>query len=147
MVILGESGGFMNKENLMIESMKARENAYVPYSKFPVGAALLGDDGTVYHGCNIENSSYSMTNCAERTAFFKAVSIGVKTFKALAIVGDTDEPISPCGACRQVIAEFCEGSMPVYLTNLKGDVLETTVSELLPGAFSKEDLAYARKKQ
>ena len=147
MVILGESGGFMNKENLMIESMKARENAYVPYSKFPVGAALLGDDGTVYHGCNIENSSYSMTNCAERTAFFKAVSNGVKTFKALAIVGDTDEPISPCGACRQVIAEFCEGSMPVYLTNLKGDVLETTVSELLPGAFSKEDLAYARKKQ
>jgi len=71
----------------------------------------------------------------------------VKTFKALAIVGDTDEPISPCGACRQVIVEFCEGSMPVYLTNLKGDVLETTVSELLPGAFSKEDLAYARKKQ
>lgn len=137
----------MNKENLMIESKKARENAYVPYSKFPVGAALLGEDGTVYHGCNIENSSYSMTNCAERTAFFKAVSNGVKTFKALAIVGDTGGPISPCGACRQVIAEFCEGSMPVYLTNLKGDVLETTVAELLPGAFSKEDLAYARKKQ
>lgn len=86
-----------------------------------------------------------MTNCAERTAFFKAVSEGVHTFKALAVVGDTEGPISPCGACRQVIAEFCEGSMPVYLTNLKGDVLETTVAELLPGAFSKEDLSYAAK--
>ena len=136
----------MEKASLMNESKAAREKAYVPYSKFPVGAALLGEDGTVYHGCNIENSAYSMTNCAERTAFFKAISNGVKTFKALAVVGDTDGPISPCGACRQVIAEFCEGSMPVYLTNLKGDVLETTVAELLPGAFSKEDLAYARKK-
>lgn len=146
MVILSESGGFVDKVSLMNESKAAREKAYVPYSKFPVGAALLGEDGTVYHGCNIENSAYSMTNCAERTAFFKAISNGVKTFKALAVVGDTDGPISPCGACRQVIAEFCEGSMPVYLTNLKGDVLETTVAELLPGAFSKEDLAYARKK-
>ena len=117
----------------------------MPYSKFPVGAALLGENGIVYHGCNIENSAYSMTNCAERTAFFKAVSEGVHTFKALAVTGDTEGPISPCGACRQVIAEFCDGAMPVYLTNLKGDVLETTVAELLPGAFSKEDLAYARK--
>lgn len=146
MVILIESGGFVDKLSLMNESKKARENAYVPYSKFPVGAALLGENGTVYHGCNIENSAYSMTNCAERTAFFKAVSEGVKSFKGLAVIGDTEGPISPCGACRQVIAEFCDGAMPVYLTNLKGDVLETTVSELLPGAFSKEDLAYARKK-
>lgn len=135
----------MDKENLIIESKTAREKAYVPYSKFPVGAALLGENGVVYHGCNIENSAYSMTNCAERTAFFKAVSEGVHSFKALAVTGNTDGPISPCGACRQVIAEFCDGGMPVYLTNLKGDVLETTVAELLPGAFSKEDLAYARK--
>ena len=135
----------MEKEILMNESKKARDNAYVPYSKFPVGAALLAEDGTVYHGCNIENSAYSMTNCAERTAFFKAVSEGVHTFEALAVVGDTEGPISPCGACRQVIAEFCEGTMPVYLTNLKGDVLETTVAELLPGAFSKEDLEYAEE--
>ncbi|WP_342505222.1 cytidine deaminase [Sporosarcina sp. FSL K6-2383] len=135
----------MEIEKLIVESKKARDKAYVPYSKFPVGAALVAEDGTVYHGCNIENSAYSMTNCAERTAFFKAVSEGVHTFKALAVVGDTDGPISPCGACRQVIAEFCEGSMPVYLTNLKGDVLETTVAELLPGAFSKEDLSYAAK--
>lgn len=133
----------MEKEKLVEESIKARDKAYVPYSKFPVGAALLAEDGTVYHGCNIENSAYSMTNCAERTAFFKAVSEGVLTFKALAVVADTEGPVSPCGACRQVIAEFCDGQMPVYLTNLKGDMLETTVAELLPGAFSKEDLNYA----
>lgn len=135
----------MDMEKLIVESKKARDKAYVPYSKFPVGAALVAEDGTIFHGCNIENSAYSMTNCAERTAFFKAVSEGIHTFKALAVVGDTEGPISPCGACRQVIAEFCEGSMPVYLTNLKGDVLETTVAELLPGAFSKEDLSYAAK--
>ncbi|HJF31333.1 MAG TPA: cytidine deaminase [Sporosarcina psychrophila] len=135
----------MNVEKLLAESKKAREKAYVPYSKFPVGAALLADDGTIYHGCNIENSAYSMTNCAERTAFFKAVSDGIRTFKALAVVGDTEGPVSPCGACRQVIAEFCDGSMPVYLTNLNGDVEETTVAKLLPGAFSKEDLSYAAK--
>ena len=135
----------MEKENLINESKKAREHAYVPYSKFPVGAALLGANGTIYHGCNIENSSYGLTNCAERTAFFKAVAEGVQTFKALAVTGDTDGPITPCGACRQVIVEFCDGSMPVYLTNLKGDVSETTVAQLLPGAFSKEDLAYAKK--
>jgi len=135
----------MEVEKLIAESKKAREQAYVPYSKFPVGAALLAEDGTIYHGCNIENSAYSMTNCAERTAFFKAVSDGVRSFKALAVVGDTEGPVSPCGACRQVIAEFCNGSMPVYLTNLNGDVEETTVAKLLPGAFSKEDLSYAAK--
>lgn len=136
----------MRKEQLIEEAIKASEYAYVPYSKFPVGAALLGEDGTVYQGCNIENSAYSMTNCAERTAFFKAISQGVTSFKALAVTGNTEGPISPCGACRQVIAEFCDGEMPVYLTNLNGAIQETTVAELLPGAFSKEDLAYARKK-
>ncbi|MCZ2259355.1 cytidine deaminase [Sporosarcina sp. G11-34] len=135
----------MNKEKLIEESKVAREKAYVPYSKFPVGAALLAEDGAIYHGCNIENSAYSMANCAERTAFFKAVSDGVRTFKALAVVADTEGPVSPCGACRQVIAEFCDGAMPVYLTNLKGEVFETTVAQLLPGAFSKEDLIYAAK--
>ena len=130
----------MNKEQLLAQSKIARENAYVPYSKFPVGAALLAEDGTVFHGCNVENASYGLTNCAERTAIFKAVSQGVKTFKAIAIVADTEGPCAPCGACRQVIAEFCKGDMPVYLTNLKGDVLETTVEKLLPGAFTPEDL-------
>ncbi|MDQ0430016.1 cytidine deaminase [Planomicrobium stackebrandtii] len=135
----------MEKEQLMEQAIAARSNAYVPYSKFPVGAALLTADGKVYLGCNIENAGYSMTNCAERTAVFKAVSEGDKTFTALAVSADTPGPVSPCGACRQVLAEFCSPDMPVYLTNLKGDVQETTISELLPGAFSTEDLKYAAR--
>lgn len=131
---------------LLEESKIARENAYVPYSKFKVGAALLTADGKVYRGCNIENAGYSMTNCAERTAFFKAVSEGEKDFAALAIVADTDRPCSPCGACRQVMSEFCKPDMPVYLTNLKGDVEITTVGDLLPGAFTPEDLEHAARK-
>ena len=130
----------MDKNLLLEESKIARENAYVPYSKFKVGAALLGKNGTVYRGCNIENAGYSLTNCAERTAIFKAISEGVMEFEAIAIVADTDRPCQPCGACRQVISEFCDPDMPVYLTNLKGDVQETTVRELLPGAFTPKDL-------
>ena len=107
---------------LLEESKLAREYAYAPYSKFKVGAALLTADGTIYRGCNVENASYGLTNCAERTAFFKAVSSGEKDFVALAIIGDTEQPITPCGACRQVMVEFCKPEMPVYLTNLKGDV-------------------------
>ncbi|QBP40873.1 cytidine deaminase [Paenisporosarcina antarctica] len=132
----------MDKLQLMEQSKIARENAYVPYSKFKVGAALLTKEGKLYHGCNIENAAYSMTNCAERTAMFKAVSEGERDFASLAVVADTKGPVSPCGACRQVIAEFCKPNMPVYLINLKGDIQETTVAELLPGAFSQEDLAY-----
>ncbi|MBB5180825.1 cytidine deaminase [Planomicrobium koreense] len=136
----------MEKEQLIKEAITAREQAYVPYSKFKVGAALITKSGKVYHGCNIENAAYSMTNCAERTAMFKAVSEGDKDFAAIAVVADTKGAVSPCGACRQVIAEFCAPDMPVYLTNLQGDVQETTVSELLPGAFSTEDLDYAAGK-
>ncbi|MGX9135312.1 cytidine deaminase [Rummeliibacillus sp. JY-2-4R] len=135
----------MDKNNLMELAKEGREKAYVPYSKFKVGAALLTSDGKVYKGCNIENSGYSMTNCAERTAMFKAVSEGEREFAAIAIVADTDGPCAPCGACRQVISEFCSPNMPVYLTNMKGDVKETTVAELLPGAFSPEDLMNAGK--
>ncbi|MCM3611293.1 cytidine deaminase [Planococcus sp. MERTA32b] len=136
----------MEKEQLLEQAIAARDNAYVPYSKFPVGAALLTSDGKVYLGCNIENAGYSMTNCAERTAMFKAVSEGDRTFTALAVSADTEGPVSPCGACRQVLAEFCAPDMPVYLTNLKGDVQDTTISELLPGAFTPEDLKYAAGK-
>ncbi|SER83228.1 cytidine deaminase [Psychrobacillus sp. OK032] len=135
----------MNKEMLLAASIKARENAYVPYSKFKVGAALLTKDGEVIHGCNIENASFGLTNCAERTAVFKAVSEGKKDFAAIAIVADTEGPVSPCGACRQVLVEFCEKDMPVLLTNLNGEVLETTVAELLPGAFKTEDMEYGAK--
>ena len=130
----------MQKKQLIEEAKKAREKAYIPYSRFGVGAALLGADGTIYHGCNIENAAYSVCNCAERTALFSAMAQGVTEFKTLAVVADTDRPVSPCGACRQVISELCDEDMPVILTNLKGDVLELTVKELLPGAFSPEDL-------
>ncbi|MDM5338995.1 cytidine deaminase [Fictibacillus enclensis] len=130
----------MEKDKLVREAVTARDRAYVPYSKFQVGAALLTKDGKVYHGCNIENAAYSVTNCAERTALFKAVSEGVKEFSALAVVADTKRPVPPCGACRQVISELCPSDMKVYLTNLQGDILETTVEELLPGAFSPGDL-------
>ncbi|KMJ60540.1 cytidine deaminase [Bacillus sp. LL01] len=114
--------------------------AYVPYSKFKVGAALLGKDGKVYRGCNIENAAYSMCNCAERTALFKAYSDGMREYDAIAVVADTKRPVPPCGACRQVISELCAPEMKVILTNLHGDIQELTVGELLPGAFSPEDL-------
>jgi cytidine deaminase len=130
----------MDKTRLIDEAKKAREMAYVPYSKFKVGAALLTKDGNFYRGCNIENAAYSMCNCAERTALFKAYSEGDKEYAALAVVADTDRPVSPCGACRQVISELCPKEMKVILTNLKNDIYELTVEELLPGAFSSEDL-------
>lgn len=114
--------------------------AYVPYSKFPVGAALLTKEGEIFTGCNIENASYPLSNCAERTAMFKAVSEGERNFETLVVTGNTEGPISPCGACRQVLAEFCDPNMPVILTNKKGDTLTTTVSELLPGAFREKDM-------
>ncbi len=136
----------MEKQQLIKEAITAREQAYVPYSKFKVGSAVLTKSGKVYHGCNIENAAYSMTNCAERTAMFKAVSEGDNEFAAIAVVADTKAAVSPCGACRQVMAEFCSPDMPVYLTNLHGDVQETTIGELLPGAFSTEDLDYAAGK-
>ncbi|MFB5266167.1 cytidine deaminase [Paenibacillus enshidis] len=131
---------------LMQEAVKARLKAYVPYSGFSVGAALLDADGKVHYGCNIENAAYGPSNCAERTALFSAVAQGQKpgSFKALAVVGDTEGPISPCGVCRQVIAELCPPDMPVYLGNLKGDMQETTLAELLPGAFGPSDLGKER---
>jgi cytidine deaminase len=127
-------------EELIEEAKKARNKAYVPYSKFPVGAALLTSSGKVYHGCNIENAAYSMCNCAERTALFKAYSEGDKEYLMLAVVADTARPVPPCGACRQVISELCKRDMKIILTNLNGDIRLLTVEELLPGAFSAEDL-------
>lgn len=128
------------KQTLIKEATDMLDKAYVPYSKFPVGAALSTKDGQVFTGCNIENASYPLTNCAERTAMFKAVSEGQRSFDYLVVTGNTEGPISPCGACRQVLVEFCEPDMPVLLTNKKGKVKETTVSELLPGAFQSGDM-------
>ncbi|MGR5863824.1 cytidine deaminase [Bacillus cereus] len=122
------------------EANKMLSKAYIPYSKFPVGAALVTKEGKIYTGCNIENASYGLCNCAERTAIFKAVSEGERDFSYLVITGETDGPISPCGACRQVIVEFCDPKMPVLLTNVKGDEKEVTVEQLLPGAFTIENL-------
>ncbi|MEH6935688.1 cytidine deaminase [Bacillus sp. JJ783] len=130
----------MDKKKYIEEANKMLSKAYIPYSKFPVGAALVTKEGKIYTGCNIENASYGLCNCAERTAIFKAVSEGECDFSYLVITGETDGPISPCGACRQVIAEFCNPKMPVLLTNVKGDEKEVTVEQLLPGAFSIEDL-------
>lgn len=130
----------MDRQQLIKEAKLARETAYVPYSKFGVGAALLTKSGKVYRGSNIENASYGLTNCGERTAIFKAVSEGERDFEMLVVVADTKRPVPPCGACRQVIAEFCSGDMKVILTNLQDDIFETTVNELLPGAFTPEDL-------
>ncbi|MBD1382109.1 cytidine deaminase [Metabacillus arenae] len=130
----------MNTDQLIKEAKAARELAYVPYSKFKVGAALLTKEGKVYRGCNIENAAYSMCNCAERTALFKAYSEGDKQYEAIAVVADTKRPVPPCGACRQVISELCPSDMKVILTNLNGNIEELTVAKLLPGAFSPEDL-------
>ncbi|SJZ66552.1 cytidine deaminase [Pilibacter termitis] len=128
------------KENWIAQAKHAQENAYVPYSHFPVGACLVAENGTIFTGCNIENASYGLTNCAERTAIFKAISSGERTFIHLVISGETPEPISPCGACRQVIAEFCSPEMPVVLVGKNNVTKETTVGELLPYMFTSKDL-------
>lgn len=132
----------MDASVLIQEALKARAQAYVPYSGFKVGAALLDENGRVHHGCNIENAAYGPSNCAERTALFRAVADGHRpgSFKMLAVVGDTEGPIAPCGVCRQVLVELCKPDMPVMLSNMKGDIRETTIRELLPDAFGPWDL-------
>ena len=130
----------MDYRNLVKIAVDARENAYVPYSKFKVGAAVLTEDGTIYTGCNIENASYGATNCAERTAIFKAVSEGHKEIKAIAIVGDMSTNTYPCGICRQVIVEFAAKDIQIILVKNENDYIIKTMEELLPGAFTKEDL-------
>ncbi|WP_026694523.1 cytidine deaminase [Peribacillus kribbensis] len=130
----------MENKQLVNHAIEARTRAYVKYSGFQVGAAILTSTGKVYSGCNIENASYGLANCAERTAVFKAVSEGETSFEAVAIAGDTDGPISPCGACRQVLAEFCSENTQIILANLKGDYTVTNIQELLPGFFSASDM-------
>lgn len=124
------------EKKVFAESVRFREHAYVPASGFKVGAAVLGEDGTIYGGCNVENSCWSLTMCAERTAIFSAIAKGARKLVVLAIVADTEEPVMPCGACRQVMAEF--GIEKIIIGNIKGETRETTIEELLPGAFSFE---------
>ncbi len=116
-------------------AIKARENAYAPYSNFKVGAAVLGDNGNIYTGVNVENSSYGLTNCGERTAIFSGITDGMRNIVAIAIVGDTEDPISPCGACRQVIYEFSLDSTLVILSNLKREYKVWKIGDLLPYGF------------
>lgn len=125
-------------KKLMALARSAREHAYAAYSGFQVGAAVRTHDGRTFNGCNVENAAYGLCNCAERTALFSAVAAGCKPgeFAALAVIADTPEPVSPCGACRQVMAELCGGTMPVLLGNLDSESRQTTVAQLLPGAFT-----------
>jgi cytidine deaminase len=126
--------------DLLEAALVARNRAYVPYSKFAVGAALLTEDGSVVTGCNVENASYGLCNCAERTALFRAIVEGHTQFCEITVVADSPQPVSPCGACRQVMAELCPQYMPVNLYNLSGSKKTLTVANLLPFAFQKEDL-------
>ena len=131
----------MKKEELMNLAKEAQANAYAPYSNFKVGAALLLKDGNVIKGCNVENASYGLTNCAERTAMFAALAQGYKKedFKELAIFSSCNPPASPCGACRQVMVELMSKDGKVYIGNDQG-IIESDVNELMPLAFDKESL-------
>ena len=119
--------------NLAVE---VSQHAYVPYSHFPVSAVLVTKDDQIYTGVNIENASFGLTNCGERTAIFKAVSEGAREFKELIVYGQTDKPVSPCGACRQVMAEFFEPDLPVTLVSKDKSTVVMTVKELLPYSFT-----------
>ncbi len=123
----------MDLEFLLSLAKAARLNAYAPYSHFAVGAAVLGRSGRVYTGCNVENLSFGLTICAERAALFSAVSAGEQEFTHIAIVADSSTPVSPCGACRQVLAEFGTG-LRVTCANLDGALFESTLDQLLPRA-------------
>lgn len=133
----------MSDKELMALAAQAREKSYSPYSGFRVGAALLGKSGKVYLGCNVENAAYTPTNCAERTAVFKAVSEGEKEFEAIAIVGgkgdEWAELCAPCGVCRQVLAEFCDKDFRLVLGNPNA-IKAYTFAEILPLSFGKNDL-------
>lgn len=119
----------------------AMNRAYAPYSNFKVGAVLIDREWGLHLGCNVENAAFGPTNCAERTALFRSIAEGhePRSFRALVIVADSEQPISPCGTCRQVIHELCNPKMPVYMLNQNGQMNETTVADLLPGAFTAND--------
>ena len=132
----------MNQQELIQAAIEARSLSYSPYSHFAVGAAILCRDGSIYVGANIENASYPLCMCAERVCLYNAMMDGKTSedFIAFAVVADTKDPTSPCGACRQVLSELYPGDAPIYMANLKGDIQETTIRELLPFAFDGDDL-------
>lgn len=133
----------MLDRELMLLAVEARKNSYSPYSNFRVGAALLSKSGKVYTGCNVENASYTPTNCAERTAVFKAISEGEREFVAIAVVGGLGDELAdfcaPCGVCRQVLSEFCDGDLRVIMGN-PDNIKVATLDEILPYSFGMKDL-------
>ncbi len=130
------------KELLLKLAREARDHSYSPYSHYAVGAALLTKDGRIYQGCNIENASFTPTICAERTAFFKAIFDGVRDFAAIAVIGTGEMPAYPCGVCRQVMAEFCDGDFIIITSNRDGsEVVTETLDRMLPHRFGPKDLA------
>ena len=143
---LPSEGIVMKAENLIAMAIEAMGHAYVPYSGYKVGAALLCADGTVYQGCNIENAAYGPTNCAERTAIFKAVYDGHRDFTAIAVCGGKDGVITgsfpPCGVCRQVMREFCGEDFLIYMVGANGSYQTVNLGQLLPFSFNpKEHMA------
>ena len=138
----------MDNKGLIKEAMEAKKMAYAPYSHFRVGAALLTKSGKVYRGCNIENAAFTPTNCAERTAFFKALSEGEKEFQAIAINGDADDYLFPCGVCRQVMVEFCDlKTFEVIVAINEKDYKVFTLEQLMPGVFNAEEMAKGQRLQ
>ncbi len=136
----------MDYKALIEEAIAAKEMAYVPYSHFRVGAALLTKSGKIYRGCNIENAAFTPTNCAERTAFFKAISEGEKEFKAIVVNGDADDYLFPCGVCRQVMVEFCDlKTFEVIVANNTEDYKVFTLEQLMPGVFNAEEMAKGQR--
>lgn len=125
---------------LVLKAIEARNNAYTPYSNFKVGASVLMEDGSVYTGCNIENASFGATNCAERTAIFKAVSEGHKKIKTLCVIGPPGRYTYPCGICRQVISEFSDGDTKIIIAKNEDEYMIKSLEDILPGAFTKKDL-------
>ncbi|WP_010530786.1 cytidine deaminase [Lentibacillus jeotgali] len=130
----------MSNQELLKEAIAIKNKAYVPYSKFPVGAALLSRSGKIYTGCNIENAAYPVSCCAERVAIFKAVADGVYDFSEMTVAADTERPVPPCGSCRQVMSEFFDSSMKIHLSNTHEQTKTLTMNELLPFSFQSEDM-------
>ncbi|PID63334.1 MAG: cytidine deaminase [Ignavibacteriae bacterium] len=130
----------MNYADLLQLAVKAKKNAYAPYSNFRVGAILVTENGNLYSGVNVENSSYGLTNCAERTAVFKAVSEGETKFKTIMLSSDAEDFITPCGACRQVLMEICGKDLEVVLSNANNEIRILNLEELLPLSFNKDYL-------
>lgn len=130
----------MNYSELLQIANKTKKNSYSPYSKFRVSAVLVTDDGTLYTGVNVENSSYGLTNCAERSALFSAVSAGERKFKTILLVSDAEDFITPCGACRQVLMEVCGPELDVVMTNGDNELRIVKLKDLLPISFNKEYL-------